>query len=319
MKIVLLDADTMGKDMEFSRIEKLGECVMYPNTSPKDIAERIKDAEVVVINKVNLSSEVLQSAPNLKLICVFAVGYNNVDINYCRQHNIRVRNVPGYCTQSVCQHTFALLFSLIESIRYYDDYVKCGKYSRSGLANHMGKPFFEISGKKWGIIGMGAIGRAVADCAAAFGAQVCYSSISGIIRAEKYENVPLTTLLSQCDIISVHAPLNEKTINLIGKKELAMMKKTAFIVNVGRGAIIDEAALAEAIDEGIISGAAIDVYSEEPPAEKSPVLSVKNKDRIIYTPHIAWSSVEARCRCISMTAENIEAFISNEARNDVWR
>ena len=183
----------------------------------------------------------------------------------------------------------------------------------------MGKPFFEISGKKWGIIGMGAIGRAVADCAAAFGAQVCYSSISGIIRAEKYENVPLTTLLSQCDIISVHAPLNEKTINLIGKKELAMMKKTAFIVNVGRGAIIDEAALAEAIDEGIISGAAIDVYSEEPPAEKSPVLSVKNKDRIIYTPHIAWSSVEARCRCISMTAENIEAFISNEARNDVWR
>lgn len=319
MKIVLLDADTMGKDMEFSRIQQLGECVIYPNTSPEDIAERIKDAEVVVINKVNLSSEVLQSAPHLKLICVFAVGYNNVDVNYCRQHNIRVRNVPGYCTQSVCQHTFALLFSLIESIRYYDDFVKCGEYSRSGLANHMGKPFFEISGKKWGIIGMGAIGRAVADCAAAFGAQVCYSSISGAVRSEKYENVPLTTLLSQCDIISVHAPLNEKTINLIGEKELLMMKKTAFIVNVGRGAIIDETALAKAIDEGVISGAAIDVYSEEPPAEKSPVLSVKNKDRIVYTPHIAWSSVEARYRCISMTAENIEAFINNEARNDVWR
>ena len=319
MKIVLLDVGTMGSDMEFSCIERLGECVKYTNTLPEEVPARIKDADVVVINKVLLTKEVLQHAPNLKLICVFAIGYNNIDIDYCRQYNIRVRNVPGYCLESVCQHTFALLFMLIESLRYYDDFVKCSDYSKSGLANHLGRPFYEISGKKWGIIGMGAIGRAVADCAVSFGAQVCYSSISGAVREEKYENVPLETLLSQSDIISVHAPLNERTFHLIGKKELAMMKKTAFIVNVGRGAIIDEAALAQALNDDVIAGAALDVYAEEPPAENSPVLSVKNREKIVYTPHIAWSSVEARCRCISMTAENIEAFVKGEERNDVWR
>ena len=318
MKIVLLDTDTMGRDMEFSCIEQLGECVKYENSSPEEVPERIKDADVVVINKVPLSGEVLKNALNLKLICLFAIGYNNVDINYCREHNIRVRNVPGYCVESVCQHTFALLFMLIENMRYYDDFVKCGSYSKSGVANHLGRAFFEISGKKWGIIGMGAIGRAVASCAEAFGAKVCYSSISGIPREEKYEHVELTTLLSECDIISVHAPLNEKTMHLISKNELQMMKKTAFIVNVGRGAVIDEAALAEAIDSGIIAGAALDVYSEEPPREDSPIMSVKNREKIVYTPHTAWSSVEARKRCISMTADNIQAFINKEERNDVW-
>ena len=319
MKIVLLDAGTMGQDMEFSCIERLGECVKYDNTSPLEVAERIHDADVVVINKVLLNEKVLQNAHNLKLICLFAIGYNNVDIDYCRKHNIRVRNVPGYCVESVCQHTFALLFMLIENMRYYDDFVKCGSYSKSGLANHLGRPFFEISGKKWGIIGMGAIGRAVADCAASFGAQVCYSSISGILRKEKYEHVDLNTLLCECDIISIHAPLNEKTMHLIGEKELKMMKKTAFIVNVGRGAVIDEAALAEAINSGTIAGAALDVYSVEPPEKESPILSVKNKEKIVYTPHTAWSSIEARKRCISMTADNIEAFIKGEERNDVWR
>ncbi len=318
MKIVLLDTATMGNDMEFSCIEKLGECVKYENTLSGEVAERIKDADVVVINKVQLGREVLKEASNLKLICVFAIGYNNVDIEYCRENNIRVRNVPGYCVESVCQHTFALLFMLMENMRYYDDFVKDESYSESGVANHLGKPFFEIAGKKWGIIGMGAIGRAVADCATVFGAEVCYSSISGVVRKEKYENVDLTTLLTECDIISVHAPLNEKTMHLIGEKELKMMKKSAYIVNVGRGAIIDEKALAEAIDEGIIGGAALDVFTTEPPQFDSPIMNVKNKERIVYTPHIAWSSVEARKRCISMTADNIDAFIKGESRNDVW-
>lgn len=318
MKIVLLDTDTMGSDMEFSCIEKLGECVKYKNTLPDEIPSRIEDADIVVLNKVQLSEAVLKNARKLKLICVFAIGYNNIDIDYCREHNIRVRNVPGYCVESVCQHTFALLFMLIENMRYYDDFVKSGAYSESGVANHLGRPFFEISGKKWGIIGMGAIGRTVADCAAAFGAKVCYSSISGAKREEKYENVSLDTLLSECDIISVHSPLNEKTHCLIGKNELKIMKKTAYIVNVGRGAVIDEEALAQAIDEKIIAGAALDVYSVEPPKKDSPILSVQNKERIVYTPHTAWSSVEARKRCISMTAENISAFIKGESRNDVW-
>lgn len=318
MKIVLLDTATMGSDMEFSCIERLGECVKYENTLSGEVSERIKDADVVVINKVQLGREVLKEARELKLICVFAIGYNNVDVEYCRENNIRVRNVPGYCVESVCQHTFALLFMLMENMRYYDDFVKDGSYSKSGVANHLGKPFFEIAGKKWGIIGMGAIGRAVADCAAAFGAEVCYSSISGVVRKEKYENVDLSTLLTECDIISVHAPLNEKTMHLIGEKELKMMKKSAYIVNVGRGAVIDEKALAEAIDEGIIGGAALDVFTTEPPQADSPIMNVKNKERIVYTPHTAWSSVEARKRCISMTADNIAAFIKGESRNDVW-
>ena len=318
MRIVLLDTATMGSDMEFSCIERLGDCVKYENTLPGEVPERIRKADVVVINKVLLSRDVLKFAENLKLICVFAIGYNNVDIDYCKERNIRVRNVPGYCIESVCQHTFALLFTLMENMRYYDDFVKNGDYSKSGVANHLGKPFFEIAGKKWGIIGMGAIGRAVADCAAVFGAEVYYSSISGVARKEKYENIPLEKLLSECDIISVHAPLNEKTMLLIGEKELKMMKKTAYIINVGRGAVIDEKALADAIDNGDIAGAALDVFTTEPPAEDSPVMNIKNRDKIVYTPHIAWSSVEARKRCISMTAENIEAFIKGELRNDVW-
>ncbi len=318
MKIVILDASTMGEDVEFSSIERLGECVIYNNTSKEEIPQRIKDADVVATNKVVLGADELAVAQNLKLVCVFAVGFNNIDIEYCRKNNIRVRNVPGYCTESVCQHTFALLFALIENIRYYDDFVKNGAYSESGIANHLGKPFFEIAGKKWGIVGMGAIGRAVADCAAVFGAKVSYSSISGAVREEKYENIPLEKLLSESDIITVHAPLNEKTTNLIGEKELSTMKKSAFIVNVGRGAIIDEAALAKAVDNGTIAGAALDVYSSEPPKKDSPVVSIKNHERILYSPHIAWASIEARKRCISMTAENIEALIEGRACRDVW-
>ncbi len=317
MKIVLLDTLTMGSDMNFKSIEALGETVIYENTAPDEAAERIKDADVVVLNKVLLDEKVLKTAKNLKLICVFAIGYNNIDIEYCKAHGIKVRNVPGYCIASVCQHTFALLFALIENLRYYDDFVKDGSYSKSGVANHLAKRFFEIEGKKWGIIGMGSIGRRVADCAAAFGADVCYSSISGAVRKENYLEVPLEKLFSECDIITVHAPLNEKTHHLIGDAELKMMKKTAVIVNVGRGSVIDEAALQEAIDDGVIAGAAIDVYSEEPPKADSPIMNVKNKEKIVYTPHIAWGSVQARERCISMTADNIKAFIEGKPLNDV--
>ncbi len=318
MKIVLLDTGTIGNDIDFSSLDSLGECVKYHNTLPDEVPERIKDADAVIINKVLLNEPVLQYAKNLKLICVFAIGYNNIDIEYCKKRGIKVRNVPGYCVGSVCQHTFAILFALLEKLRYYDDFVKNGEYTKSGLANHLGKPFFEISGKKWGIIGMGAIGRAVADCAAAFGAEVCYSSISGAIRKEKYENVPLDTLLRESDIISVHAPLNEKTMKLIGANELKKMKNTAYLVNVGRGAVIDEAALADAINNGEIAGAALDVYTEEPPMADSPILSIKDSERIVYTPHIAWASVEARQRCVDMTAENVKTFIEGKSLHDVW-
>ena len=318
MKIVILDGDTMGEDIDFSPILNIGETIIYAETAPEQIKERISDADVVIINKVVLGKENLSHAKKLKLICVFAIGFNNIDIDYCRQNNIKVRNVPGYCVKSVCQHTFATLLSLIENIRYYDDYVKNGLYEKSGVANHLGRPFYEIDGKKWGIIGMGAIGRAIADVAASFGADVSYSSISGAMREEKYPCVDFETLISQSDIISLSAPLNSKTENLIGEKEFNKMKKSAVIVNVGRGALIDEKALADAIDENKIMGAAIDVYSCEPPQPDSPLLKIKNKEKILFTPHIAWSSVEARKRCVQMTADNITAFYNNEKLHDVW-
>lgn len=316
MLAVILDADTMGADIDFSPITDICKTHIYNSTSPEKIRERIENADIVILNKVELREENLRFAKKLSLICVFAVGYNNIDINYCRARGISVRNVPGYCTESVSQHTFALLFSLIENMRYYDDFVKMGKYSESGTANHIGKPFYEIAGKKWGIIGMGAIGRRVAEIASCFGAKVIYCSISGVSREEKYENIPFDKLLSESDIISVHAPLNEKTAGLIGEKEFELMKKSAVFINVGRGAITDEKALADAVIKGRIAGAAIDVYSEEPPEISSPLMLCQS-EKIVFTPHIAWASVEARKKCVEMTAENIMAFKKGDSLHDV--
>lgn len=318
MKIVILDAKTMGSDIDFKPITDIAYTKIYSSTSPGQVAERIIDADVVIVNKICLSRDNLMGCTHLKLICVFAVGFNNIDIDFCRKRNIRVRNIPGYCTESVCQHTFALLFALMENLRYYDDFVKSGAYSESKTANHIGKPFFEISGMNWGIIGMGAIGRRVAQVAAAFGANVRYSSISGAVRRENFKNVPLETLLKESDIISVHAPLNDKTRGLMGEKEFAMMKPGAVFINVGRGAVADEKALADALDNGLISGAAIDVFSSEPPEKSSPLLSIHNRERIVFSPHIAWASVQARRRCVEMTAENIVCFINGENHNDIW-
>ena len=319
MKAVILDAETMGRDIDFAPIENVCDLAVFNNTKKEEIAQRINDAEIVILNKVVLDKAALSCAKKLRLICVFAIGYNNIDINYCRENNISVRNTPGYCVQSVCQHTFALLFALIENLRYYDDFVKSGLYSKSGAANHLAKPFFELDGKNWGIIGLGAIGRQVGFAARAFGANVCYSSLSGAEREEPFLRVPLERLLKESDIISLSTPLNEKSQGLIGKNALALMKKSAVLINVSRGAVTDEAALAQAIDEGIIAGAGIDVYSSEPPEKSSLLMNVKKSDRVVFTPHIAWASVEARRRCISMTAQNITSYLNGEKGNDVCR
>ncbi|MEE0867175.1 MAG: NAD(P)-dependent oxidoreductase [Clostridia bacterium] len=318
MKIVILDGDTMGEDIDFSPIKNIGETVVYGSSTAEECAERICDADVVILNKIQLTSEILERGKKLKLVCIFAVGYNNIDVDYCKRKNIRVRNVPGYCSQSVCQHTFALLFALMENLRYYDDFVKSGKYSKCGTANHLGKPFGEVAGKKWGIIGMGAIGRSIGDCAAAFGAEVRYATVSGAKRTEKYPQIPMEEILRTSDIITLSTPLNEKTYHLIGEKELASLKDGAYIINVSRGAVIDEDALAYAIDNGNIGGVGIDVYSQEPPLPDMKLLNVKNSHKVIFTPHIAWASVEARRRNIQMTADNIKAFINGEKLNDVW-
>lgn len=318
MKIVVLDKKTLGEDISLEPVTSLGECVLYDNLKDEQISEAVKEAEVIVTNKKLLGEHNLENAKSLKLICLTATGYNNVDVEYCRKRGIKVRNVPGYCTESVCQHTFALLLALIESIGYYDDFVKSGSYTKSGVANHLGKPFYEIAGKRWGIIGMGGIGREVAKVAEAFGAHVLYAPVSGKSRKEAYEEVSLDELFKTSDIISIHSPLNEKTQNLVNKKKLQLMKKTAVIINVGRGAIVNSSDLVEAVDNGLIKGAAIDVYPTEPPFLDDPFMKIKHPERFVLSPHIAWASIEARQRCVDIVGENIKAFIENRGCNDVW-
>lgn len=318
MKVVILDGATMGADIDFSPITSRFDTVIYDRTAPEERAERLKDADAVAVNKVVIDGEALKAAPNVKLVCVFAVGFNNIDVEYCKGAGVKVRNVPSYCTSSVAQHTLALTLSLMESLGYYDSFVKDGSYTKSGLANHLGRPFREIDGKNWGILGMGAIGRRVAEAASVFGANVRYASLSGVRREEKYPEVPFEELMKTSDILSIHAPLNSKTANVINENSLALMKKSAVIVNTGRGGIINSAHLAKAIDSGRIFGAAIDVFPTEPPTAEDPLMNIKNKDRIVFSPHIAWSSVEARARCVNITAENILAFEQGRDINDVW-
>ena len=318
MKIVVLDKMTLGDDISLDPITKNGECELYDNLDSSLIGSVLSDADVCVTNKKVLGEHNLKDCKNLKLICLTATVYNNVDVEWCKKRGIKVRNVPGYCTESVCQHTFALLLSLIESITYYDNFVKTGVYTKSGVANHLGKPFYEINGKQWGIIGMGGIGREVAKVATAFGAKVIYAPVSGKSRKEIYDEVTLDELFKTSDIVSIHSPLNAKTENLVNKEKLSLMKKDAVIINVGRGAIVNSHDLVEAVDTGIIRGAGIDVYPTEPPQADDPFMNIKHPERFVLTPHIAWASVEARQRCVDIVGENINSFIENRGCNDVW-
>lgn len=303
MKIVLLDALTFG-ETDLSAFDSLGEVVVYQTTSSEQTQTRIADADVVVTNKVLITDTHMNNTPSLKLICVAATGMNNVDLESAKHKNIAVKNVAGYSTDSVIQHTFSLLFYLMGHSRYYDEYVKDGSYSRSAIFTDVSKPFFEIKGKKWGIIGLGAIGRGVANIADTFGANVSYYSTSGANSTDDYLQENLDAILSSCDIISIHAPLNDKTNNLLNYKELSTCKDGAIILNLGRGGIINEDAVAKIIDEkNLYFG--LDVLSKEPMRENHPLLSVKNKENLYITPHIAWTSVEARDKLIACVVENI--------------
>ncbi len=315
--IVFLDASTVGSDTDLSVFETLGTFKKFDTTSPEEVIERIKGADVVITNKVVLDKNALEKANNLKLICIAATGTNNVDIEYAKKKGIAITNVARYSTYSVVQHTFAMLFYLLENLRYYDDFVKTGLYSQSKIFTHTGRPFFEIKGKTWGIIGLGTIGREVAKVASSFGAKVIYYSTTGIDRQEVYERKDLDTLLRESDIVSIHAPLNEKTKNLITYEKIKLMKKTAFILNLGRGGIINEEDLAKALDEGIIAGAGLDVLEKEPIEKENPLLKIKDKSRLFITPHIAWTSIEARRKLIKEIAENIKAFFEGKIRNRV--
>ena len=304
MKIVFLDAATMG-DVSFEPFERLGDFVKYENSTPQEARERVRDIDVLLINKVLVDKELIDSAPNLKLICIAATGVNNIDVEYAASKGIPVRNVAGYSTDSVVQSTFMHILSLVGGGRYFDESVKSGSYSRSGMFTDPNWNWWELTGKTIGIIGMGNIGKKVAHIAEAFGMKVCYYSTSGTAHCKDYPCLPLDELLAQSDIVSIHAPLNEKTKNLIGAAQLAMMKPTAYLVNMGRGAIVVEADLANAVDEGVIAGAGMDVFVTEPIPEDHPYLKMRHPERMTLAPHVAWASMEARKRLISMMADNI--------------
>ncbi len=304
MKIVFLDAATMG-DVSFEPFERLGEFVSYASSSPEEARERVADADVVMINKVIVDKALIDAAGSLKLICVAATGVNNIDVDYAASKGIPVRNVAGYSTDSVAQATFMHILSLAGGAPYFDHSVKSGAYSRSGMFTDPNWNWNELAGKTIGIIGMGNIGRKVASVAEAFCMKVCYFSTSGTGHCKDYPCLPLEQLLAASDIVSIHAPLNERTLNLIGEKELSMMKPTAFLVNVGRGAVVVEADLAKAVDEGVIAGAGIDVFVQEPIPEDHPYMTMKHPERMRLAPHVAWASVEARERLVGIMADNI--------------
>lgn len=317
MKIVFLETECLGEGMDYDSFSDFGEVVQYKYSSLDEVPKRIEDADIIVLNKIPMNESTLAGAKNVKLICITATGTNVVDFPYTNARGITVVNVKGYSTQTVAQHTFAIYFALAERIAYYDDYVKCKKYSNSEMFVHYGPKFHDLSGQTWGIVGLGDIGKKVAKIANAFGCKIQYYSTTGKNNDSEVKQVSLEELLQTSDIISIHAPLNEVTENMFTSEKFDKMKSNAILLNLGRGPIVNEQDLAEAINEGKIAGAALDVFTQEPLPAESPLLSVNEPERLILTPHIAWASVEARMRLLNETYLNIEAFLNGEERNVV--
>ena len=304
MKIVFLDAGTMGTS-SLAPIEKVGELTAWPNSTSDEAVQRVGDCDVLIVNKIKVNGRLLEAAPRLRLVCEAGTGINNIDVDACSMHGVVVRNVAGYSTDSVVQETFMHILNLLGNGAYFDNVVKSGAYSRSGLFTDYSRPFIEMAGKTLGIIGLGAIGAKVAKIGVAFGMKVIYYSTSGTSHNTEYPSVPLDRLMRESDVVSVHAPYNERTAGLVGEKELRMMKPKSIIVNMGRGGIVVEEALAKVIDEGVIGGAGLDVYSTEPIPADHPLLRTRHPERLSLTPHVAWASIEARERLIQSIADNI--------------
>lgn len=311
MKIVFLDAKTMGNVSNFHLFEKLGDFVFYPTTSPDEKLDRLKNAEIVITCKVVIDKDVIDACPNLRLICVAATGTNNIDIEYAAVKGIMVKNVANYSTESVAQTTISMILYLAGHLNYFDRFVKTGSYINSDMFTHYGPDIYELKGKRAGIIGLGNIGKRVAYILEAFGMEVVFFSTSGKNNNNDYLRVELEELIITSDIITIHAPLNKQTKNLITLAWMKLMKPTAFIVNTGRGGIISEHDLVEAINQQVIAGAGLDVYDKEPMAADNPILKVKFPERLILTPHIAWTSLEARTLLIEKIASNIVEFKTN--------
>lgn len=317
MKLVILERNSAGTDVDVSCFEKFGEVTCYPNTVAANTAERVKDADIILANKAPLNESTLKDAPNVKLICLLATGFDNVDLAYCRSRGIKVTNVINYCTSTVAQHTLLLALALSEKIAFYDDYVKSGAYSAQDRFSNFDRTFYDLEGKTWGIIGMGTIGRRVAGLAQAFGCRVIFYSASGKSTCTDYKRVEFDTLLQESDILSLHCPLSDRTRGLINKDALSKMKKTAILVNVARGPVVDTQALYDALVTDQIAGAGLDVLEQEPMAKDNPLAQIKDSTKLIITPHMAWASLESRTHLVEEVVKNIEAFLAGENRNVV--
>ena len=314
MKIVILDKSTLGEDIDLSPVRALGETVEFETTAPDEISERVADADVVIINKIKLNESNLYKAENLKLICVAATGYDNIDTEYCKKRGIALCNVPGYSTDSVAQVTLSMALSLVTHLKEYESFVNSGKYSESGVANKLTPVYHELSSMKWGVVGGGGIGTKVAEIARAIGCEVM------VCRRKQEGTFPLAdidTICKECDIISLHVPLNEGTRNLINEDRIALMKETAIVINTARGAVTDEKALSDAIKNKKIGALGVDVYSVEPFPESHPFTEILGYDNVCFTPHMAWGSYEARNRCLRKIAENITCFFNGETKNRI--
>lgn len=317
MNIVVLDRMALGDDIDMSIFEKLGKLTIYERTAPEEVVDRLKDADALLTNKVVIGKAEMDRLPKLRYIGINATGTNNIDLAYAAKKNIAVTNVKSYSTDSVVQHTFALLFYVYEKLRHYDDFVKQGKYSDYGCFTYFGERFAQLSGKTWGIIGLGEIGRNVADIAKAFGCHVVYYSTSGKNSNPDYERAEFDELLRSSDIISIHAPLNDRTQNLMNRAAFEKMKPEAVLINVGRGPIVNESDLLWALNENKIAAAGLDVLSVEPMRKDNPLYGYKDSNRLIITPHIAWATNEARKRLVDEAYLNLEAFICGKERNRV--
>lgn len=317
MKIVILERKSVGMDVDVSQFGNFGELVTYDTTEKNQVAERVKDADIIIANKAPINEETIGGAPNVKLVCEFATGFDNVDIAYCKSRGIKVTNATNYSTETVAQHTFALAFYILEKLNHYDNYVKSGEYAKSDSFTNFDKIFTEIYGKTWGIVGMGNIGRKVASVATAFGCRVIFYSASGKSTCTDYEQVDFDTLLKESDILSLHCPLTDRTRNLIDLEAMKKMKKSAVLINVARGPVVNNGDLYTALMEEEIAGAGLDVVEKEPIAVDNPLNKIKDSGKLIITPHIGWASVEARTRCVEEAYKNVEAFLRGESRNVV--
>ncbi|MGN1145918.1 MAG: NAD(P)-dependent oxidoreductase [Acetatifactor sp.] len=318
MKIAALERNSAGTDISMDCFKDFGEVIYYPNTvTAQEVKERVKDVDIVIANKSPLNEETLRDAKNLKLICELATGFDNCDLAYCKSRGIKVTNVVDYSTGMVAQHTFTLALALSQKLPHYDTYVKSGAYSAQDRFSNFDIPFYELEGKTWGIVGMGNIGRRVARLATAFGCRVIFHSVTGRSTCTDYLQVDKDTLLAESDFLSLHCPLSDLTRDFIDRTALQKMKKTAILINVARGRVVNNTDLYEALVAGEIQAAGLDVVEVEPLEPSNPLSRLKDSNQLIITPHLAWASVEARTRCVEGVYKNIEAFLRGEDRNVV--